>query len=155
MITRFEADEILRAAVSGQRLEDGEILYWSAILGWSRLDPTHIFDVDFLAGIPRLKYRDVFDAGSKGANFTLDAANGLTQKVTLTASCSLTGISNLIGTEPFSLRVDVSGGAYTFTLDSGAFEGPQLTFSGTAGAISFVDFNIAGGKITAMGNDWT
>ena len=91
----------------------------------------------------------VYDFGAKSANFALDADNSWSQKGSISASVSLTGISNLAGAEPFNIRV--ACGANTLTLSSGAFEGPQLTFTGDC-AVSFVDFGT--GKIIAMGADY-
>ncbi len=90
-----------------------------------------------------------FDAGSKSANFTLDRNDGPDQVVAITASVQLTNILNLVGSEPISVRIDC--GANTLTLPSNVFEGPTLTFTGTA-ALSMKDFGE--GLITVAGFDW-
>lgn len=119
---------------------------------WAMLGFTTEFEIADNGDSKRLQRKAVFDAGNKGANFTLDATNGLVQEVTLTASCSLTDITGLVGPEPFRLYVDLSGGAYTLTVGSTNFDGEQLTFSGNAAMITFVDFNQA--KIIVDGRDW-
>lgn len=96
--------------------------------------------------------RTVYDAGSKGSDFALDARNGVAQKVALSASCSLTGIDNLVGAEVFDLHVDLSAGAFTLTLASAAFDGPDLSLAGTTACVRFADFGT--GKITAVADDW-
>ena len=116
------------------------------IVSGNALKTIALFDIDNVDGEPRLILQAVKDFGDKGANFALDALDGGAQKGSISASVSLTGISNLVGVEPISIRV--ACGANTLTLAGAAFEGPTLTFTGDC-AISFVDFGT--GKIVAMG----
>ena len=109
-----------------------------------------IFDLDVVGGDVRLKARAPYTEAAKTANFTLDAKNGGAQVVPVASNVTLTGIDNLVGPEPINVLFQC--GSSTLTLDDTVFQGPTLSFTGTA-AFSFVDFG--DGKITAMGSTFT
>lgn len=171
-MSRAEIERLLITVTSGDYPRIGTTLVYTR-LGWTirgatavldadgdaqigeYLDIIPLFDMDGSGDNPLLKLQDVVDLGNQGSNFAIDATAGGAQKAILTASVTLTAITGLVGVEPLNLQVDLSGGAYTLTLNPTNFGGPQLSFSGVnACAISFVDFDLAGGIITAMGQDW-
>ncbi len=71
-----------------------------------------------------------YDNGTKSANFTIDLNNGQYQKVTISATCSLTSITAPPGPGTFRLKIIQSGASNVLTLPTGYWKG------GTVGANS-------------------
>lgn len=99
------------------------------------------------SGDPKVILRITHNVGNVSGNTALDYANGGTQKMTMTADTTITGISNFPDGSWMNLRV-VTGG-FTLTFSSSAFEGPLLQFTDATVWLSIVDFNEA--KVAVMG----